>query len=54
LLQWEICGIVFQVKRNGKQFEDEIEKFNGKSFELGIHGFVDADWVGDLNVSEES
>jgi hypothetical protein len=34
LLQWEICGIVFQVKRNGKQFEDGVEKFNGKSFEL--------------------
>jgi hypothetical protein len=34
LLQWEICGIVFQVKRNGKQFEDEIGNFNGKIFEL--------------------
>jgi hypothetical protein len=26
--------LIFQVKRNGEQFKMEIEKFNGKSFEL--------------------
>jgi hypothetical protein len=34
LLQWEICGIFFQVKRNGKEFEDGDHEFNGKRFEL--------------------